>query len=312
MKKYISYFSFAILISFFLTSCEKESITDEVSLIGKNEGSTSGSYLKTETLDEAAIAEINAKADAEFMNFKNVGVQYKSTIPHWVGVIANSTSCPAGVAEIRYYMDCEDKNPATKYSYNGSNDFKPEGLSVDDRKNIYWVVCIVDAKQHNFYPIKKGFAIFDLSSLTNLNNTSEVCIHSDDEDTDNKNRYDSQNVGFSRSLGPTNTPFQTGSYNNSNGWTEFWLYYFTAQDTPWKLPDLGFEYSVLSQFDCCNWTNQNILEIDTEDNDPSNTMRIYPEFGNAYSASSIDDTYHIAEVGKNIKLFIQNSATYRW
>lgn len=125
-------------------SCSKETITDELTSV-KNEGMVPEDYVKTEIIDEDAIKEIQATADAEFMRFKRSGSHLKSTIPHWVGVIPNANSCPVGVAEIRYHMDCEDSDPQlTKYTY-GDPCFKPGGLSVDSRKNVDWVVCIVDA-----------------------------------------------------------------------------------------------------------------------------------------------------------------------
>ena len=247
-------FSFALLTSFLLISCEKQSITDEVSSIGKNEGASPEGYVKTEILDDAAIMEINAKADAEFVKFKKSVSHLKSTIPHWVGVIANSTSCPSGVAEIRYFMDCEDTRPATKYRYNAS----------------------------------------------------EVFINSDDEDN-NANRFDSPSYGFTRNSSAPYYPTHNLLKN-----TNFWFYYFKAESNSLKLPNLGFNYSVFSQFDCCNWTNQNVLEADTEDDSPSNSMRVYPENATPYNASTLDATYRIFEVGGNINYFVQNSAVYRY
>jgi hypothetical protein len=306
MKKFLYLFLFVLLTSAFLISCQKESITDEISSIGKNEGVSPEGYVKTEILDEAAIAEINAKADAEFIRFKKSGSHLKSTIPHWVGVIANSTSCPSGVAEIRYFMDCEDSRPVTKYRYNNTGCFKPGGLSLSG-SNLYWVVCIVDANQYNFDNINKGYAIFDLSHIQYLRNAAEVFINSDDEDNDNSNRFDSPSYGFTRNSASPYYPTQTLLKN-----TNFWFYYFKAENNSLKLPDLGFDYSVFSQFDCCIWTNQNVLQADNEDDRPSNSMRVYPENATPYNAHTLDETYRIFEVNGNINYFVQNSAVYRY
>mgnify|MGYP000684070476 CR=1 FL=1 len=271
-------------------SCSKETITDELTSV-KNEGMVPEDYVKTEIIDEDAIKEIQATADAEFMRFKRSGSHLKSTIPHWVGVIPNANSCPAGVAEIRYHMDCEDSDPQTKYIY-GDPCFKPGGLSVDLRKNVDWVVCIVDANKYNFDNINKAYAVFDLSHIQFLRGAAEVFINSDDEDTRNANRFDSPSYGFTRNSSSPYYPTQTLSRN-----TQFWFYYFKAEDNPRKLPNLGFSYSVFSNFDCCVWKDQNILDVDTEDNSPANLMRVYPENSTPYNAGLLDATFKIFEVG---------------
>jgi hypothetical protein len=307
MKKYA--FLSLLVSSFFIMSCEKDSITDELSEINKNDGS------KIETLDDAAIIEITAKADAEFIRFNSYGSSLKSANAHWVGVIANSNDCPSGVKEIRYHMDSEDNNPLTSYAYNNASCFKSRGLKIVSSSNLDWVVCIVDANKHYFDNINKGYAIFDLSHETHLRGASEVFIHSDDEDTHNDNRYDSPSYGFAKTNGDGQDPLQAGSYNSQDGhgWTEFWLYYFPAQSTSRKLPKLGFEYSVFSNFVCCNWTNQNIVKFDCEDKKNKTVVKVYPETGSSYNSSLLDATYKV--LGKdskgNLSYYIQNSSVYR-
>jgi|GEM_PF-7048969 len=308
MQKATSLLFFITAIFLGFQSCQKDDITNELKNFVKVEDYYEDEYDKSVvTFDEEAILEISARADEEFYRFKALESHLKSGIPHWVGVIARNRSCPSGIGEIRYFMDCEDNRPATRYVYGDNNCFKAGGLEVTGG-NLYWVVCIVDASIHNFDNINKSYAIFDFSHIQFLRGAGEVFVYSDDEDTNNKNRYDSPSYGFAKNPSSPYYPVQHGDIRN----TPFWFYFFKAENTSHKLPNIGFEYAVFSKFDCCNWQNQNIVLADTEDKNNKNIMKVYLENSTPFTTTVLDDTYRIFEVTGNINYFIQNSAVYRY
>lgn len=174
-------------------------------------------------------------------------------------------------------MDCQDDEPGKNDKNNTDwvhkNCYTSKGLRIDNNGNVDWYVCIVDANKYNFRRMKYGYAIFDLSAQTNLNGADEIFVHSDDEDKNNANKYLSTQYGFEKSNNSNYYPYQQ-TYKN----TEFWLYYFAPDSkSTYKLPNLGFEYDVFGNFECCNYNNQNILRIDSEDKNNANVVKRYKE-----------------------------------
>ena len=110
--------------------------------------------------------------------------------------------------------------------------------------------------------------------------------------------------------------------------TEFWLYYFAPDSkSNYKLPNLGFEYDVFGNFDCCDYKNQNILITDSEDHKCNNYINIYkPESGYPKTLEGADRymlycendgqgfDYNrvIVNTGSHIKFAIQSSKVYRY
>lgn len=265
-----------------------------------------------------SVAEIAARIDREMSGIRTIRktAAQSSSIPHYVGVISATGKCPRKeeFGEIRFYMDCEDNNPDTKYMKEEEGCYKSKGLEVDKYKNVTWVVCIVDANKYQFRNMKYGYAIFDLSHIQYLNGAAEVFVHCDDEDRNNQTRYLSGSYGFERNSSSSYWPTQI-----KRGNTEFWLYYF-APDTKsnYKLPNLGFEYDVFGNFDCCSYKEQNILRTDSEDNNCNNYWEICEQGTDKLRNNHFKEDHLFGSDGKIIKkdkghfyFAIQSSHYYR-
>jgi len=297
------------LVFFLLTllaiSCSKETMTDE---IDKLDQSKTGTTKKEGEIDYAMVNTIKLQADEKFNYLKSFQTKLKSAAatPIYVGVLPNSGTCPAGVNQIIWWEDLEDDGPITKYEHAGC--FKTGGLQVDNLGgNAKWVVCIVDAYSYNFSAIKYGYGVFALSAQQFYNNSDEASIFIDDENSSNGDNFQNPTYGFVRN---PNSPYYPTQNNVHN--TIFSLYYFKPVSTSTtKLPNLGFSYSIFSNFSCCDWTNQNTVELDAEDSSPSNTITYYPLNQSGYLVNQIDATYGVMQRDKNVRVFIQNADIYR-
>ena len=265
-----------------------------------------------ETIDEEGIFKLTQEMDELYKKLNSqITVSTRSTHPHWVGVIPNSGKCPIGVNEIRYHEDLENNDPCTRYMYNNAGCFKSEGLKVVGG-DIDWVVCIVDGNQYKFNKIAKGYAIFDLSLpqyYDNYNNSTSVYIYLDDEDSRNKNMFHNPSYGFFRNTAPGGLPLQVNQPN-----TEFWFCYFTGGNYNARLPELGFEYSVFGNFDCCSWVNQNEIIADQEDSNNRSFIKVHNQGTNSYTLSHnqvVDNESFILRYLGNIMYYIQNAAPYK-
>lgn len=274
-----------------------------------------------------SIEEIEARVDRESLRNRIVrkAASQSSSIPHYVGVISSTGKCPNGVGEIRYFMDCQDDEPAkfdkndTEYLYNGAGCYQSGGLDIDDNGNVTWVVCIVDANKYNFKRMKYGYAIFDLSHTQYLNGAAEVLVHSDDEDNNNANDYLCGSYGFVRNESSPYWPTQPKNKKDLRN-TEFWLYYFAPDpNSKYRLPNLGFEYDVFGNFDCCSYKKQNILITDSEDHKCNNYWIIFQQGKDKKTESQLGTNYLFGSNNKILKnsgshfhFAIQASSYYRY
>ena len=265
-----------------------------------------------------SIEEIVARADAQFhktMNLRKNRVAMASGIPHYVGVLSATGGCPSGAPNISYVMDCENSKNNTKFeNVTCNNCYRPKGAQIIPGGDIWWSICIVDANKYYFPKMEYSYAIFDFSTEQYLGDRriTNIHVHSDDEDTNNHNRFKNTSYGFERS--EFGYPTQMKRKN-----TEFWLLYFEADDTQNKLPNLGFDYDVFSNFKC-QYETAAILIADTEDNDPSNNVRIYEPATNTKPADDynkngdwVDSKFNIIKNGKGHMYYaIQNTKGYRY
>lgn len=275
-----------------------------------------------------SIEEIEARIHRQLQNHRIMKkAAYWSNKPHFVGVLSTKESCPGG-QYIEYYMDCQDDEPAkndkcdTKFLHNDYGCYKPKGVTIDRNGNVKWTICIVDANKYQFRSMKYGYAIFDLSHIQYLNEAGELFVHSDDEDKNNANRYLSPSYGFEKNTSSDYLPTQKSMRN-----TEFWLYYFApAPNSKYKLPNLGFEYEVFGNFECCNNKNQNVLITDSEDHKCNNYLEYYlPQSGYPKKDGQLGVDYFycpenktfnnkrvIKNTGSHIYFAIQSSKVYRY
>ncbi len=222
--------------------------------------------------------------------------------------------------EIVYHMDCEDNGNYGVHGthYEKDDCYKSAGLIRNSSGDVDWRVCIVDARKYKFGKMKYAYAIFDLSHEKFWNGAYEIFVHFDDEDKNNKNQYKGNtNFGFAVNTNYPYYPKQEGSYSSGNGWTNIWFYYFPTDPTSnLKLPNLGFEYDVFSNFNCCSYTKQNIFYIDSEDKKNNNNIRIFEnaqKAGYNKNGKYIDATYKVmANLGSHIVFAVQSSSTYRY
>ncbi len=292
-------------ISFCLAGCEKETITDEVNSIN-NQTATISEKIETEPIEAELIA-LKVLADEEFNYLRQFQTNLKSTMstPVYVGVLPNSGSCPAGVPQIIWNEDLENSGCATKWLHLDVGCFKPSGLSLPG--DAIWKVCIVDANTYNFDNIKYGYGVFALSFLQFFHGAADVSVFIDDNDQNNSSRFLNPTYGFTRNSASPYYPTQTLIGN-----TSFWLYYFKAESNTLKLPNLGFEYSIFSNFKCCDWTNQNVAYLDAEDDSPSNSIVKYVENEKGVTVNKLDDTYGVIQKDRNVYVYLQNAASYRY
>lgn len=265
----------------FLTvvACEDNNITSDIenvedSILGDVETLADGTIFPKESIEE-----IEATIKSQMQNHKIMKkAAYWSNTPHYVGVLAAPGSCKDKTMYIKWYMDCQDDEPmkldknATRLLYTDADCYKPKGATIDPNNgNVTWHVCIVDANKYKFKSMKYGYAIFDLSHIQYLNGAGELFVLSDDEDNRNANRYLSPSYGFDRNSGSNYLPTQSSMRN-----TRFWLYYFAPDPkSNYKLPNLGFEYEVFGNFDCCNNQFQNVLQTDSEDHNNISYLELY-------------------------------------
>lgn len=268
------------------------------------------------------MSAIEARADGVISKYRRTRKSVFSTDDHpvWVGVLVSKGACPNSTMEIVYHMDCEDDRDNDSKNgtrYYDESCYKSDGLKWDDRRNTDWRVCVVDARKYKFGRMKYAYAIFDLSIEKFWNGAYEVFIHSDDEDKNNDNYYkENTYLGFAANNDYPYYPIQSGSYGRGNGWTEMWFYYFPADSkSTLKLPNLGFEYDVFSNFDCCNYSKQNIFYIDSEDNRNNNNLRIYKnaaDRGSSMKYEFIDSQYKVmGNFVHHLVFAIQSSSVYR-
>ncbi|MBR3566997.1 MAG: hypothetical protein IKN94_01850 [Salinivirgaceae bacterium] len=273
-----------------------------------------------------SVAEIAARIDREMSGIRTIRktAAQSSSIPHYVGVISATGKCPYGVGEIRYYMDCQDNEKLkfdkndTEYQHNDPGCYKSKGLDINSKGNVTWVVCIVDANEFKFRRMKYGYAIFDLSHTQYLNGAAEVLVHSDDEDNNNANEYLCSSYGFVRNESSPYWPSQPKDKKDLRN-TEFWLYYFAPDpNSGYKLPNLGFEYDVFGNFDCCSYKKQNILITDSEDHKCNNYWALCQQGSNKKTENQLGENYLFGSNGKILKnhnshfyFAIQSSRYYR-
>ncbi len=258
-------------------ACEDNNMTSDIenveeSLLGDVETLADGTVFPKESIEEIEAAIMNQMQNRKIMKRAANG----NNTPHYVGVLAEEGSC--GGMYIKWYMDCQDDEPmkldknATGLLHNDAGCYKPKGVTIDGNGNVTWYVCIVDANKYKFKSMKYGYAIFDLSHIQYLNDAGELFVLSDDEDNRNANRYMSPSYGFERNSGSNYLPKQELPMRN----TKFWLYYFAPNpQSKDRLPNLGFEYEVFGNFDCCNNKNQNVLITDSEDHNNINYLELY-------------------------------------
>lgn len=307
------------VISFLSVVACEDNITNDIenieeSVLCESDNST--------ILQKESIAEIEARADEVINRFRKTrkSVFDVSDQPVWVGVLVSKGTCPNSTMEIIYHMDCEDDKDndsrnGTRYGDEGC--YKSAGLTWDKKRNADWRVCVVDARKYKFGRMKYAYAIFDLSFEKFWNGAYEVYIHSDDEDKKNDNHYKPNTyLGFAANTNYPYIPKQEGSFNRKTGWTEMWFYYFPADPkSTLKLPNLGFEYDVFSNFNCCNNEKQNLFYVDSEDNRKSNDLKIYKnsyDKGTTIKDGFIDNQFKvIGNTMSHLIFAIQSSSKYR-
>jgi hypothetical protein len=303
-----------LMAAFITVSCSKETVTDEISKID-NSRIVNSEKIEGEP-DSAKLLEAKIYADEQFNYLRQFQTRLKSSsgIATYVGVIPNGVQCPPGVPQIIYHEDLESINSLTKWEHSDAGCFKTPQILIDGAGDVNWYVCIVDANTYNFDHIKYGYGVFALSLPQYFNGSSEVSVWIDDDNNSllggNKNQFLSPTYGFTRNAASNYYPTQS-PFNN----TFFWLNYFKADATSTlKFPDLGFSYSVFSNFVCCDWTNQNILLLDAEDSSPSNSIYYYEENKAKVPLLSckVDNTYGILSTDKNVHIYLQNADVYRY
>ena len=298
-------------------ACEDNSITSEIENVEDDilyESDELGGMSR-----KASVAEIEARADEQYqksMNLRKNRVTAATSMPHWVGVLSASGGCPSGVPNISYYMDCEDNKNDTKFFNPECTDcYRPKGAQIVGNGNVQWSICIVDAKKYNFQKTEYAYAIFDFSLEQYLGkkNIKSVYVFNDDEDNDNKNDYGNSSCGFVRRASGQ-LPIIKDSRN-----TEFWLLYFDADDnSSYKLPNIGFDYDIFSNFNC-DYKNEAILIVDSEDKKCCNSVITYYPATETQAAHKegkldtwVDSKYKIIKnSGSHMHFAIQKSSVHR-
>lgn len=312
----------AFLTVIAMCSCEDNISNDITGNIENIEESVSYESDEYGITRKESFADIEARADAAINRYrKNRKAAYNtSDHPVWVGVLVSKGTCPNPTMEIVYHMDCEDnKDNDSRHGtrYEDENCYKSAGITWDSRRNTKWRVCVVDARKYKFGRMKYAYAIIDLSIEKFWNGAYEVFVHSDDEDRNNNDNYkENTYLGFAANNNYPYYPIQDGSFSNGTGWTNLWFYYFPADPTSkMKLPNLGFEYDVFSNFSCCDNSKQNLFHVDTEDTNPNNYIKIYKnanDNGSQKNGIFIDATYKImANLNHHMVFAIQSSSVYR-
>ena len=307
----------AFLTVITMCSCEdnvSDNITGDIDAIEESVIYETGEFGITR---KESVEEVMARADAQFqkaMNLRKNRVAAASGIPHYVGVLSGSGGCPSGVPNIGYHQDCENTKNNTHYEKpDCTGCYKSKGAVVRGG-DVDWSICIVDAKKYNFQKTKYAYAIFDFNMEQYLGekNIKSVFVLNDDEDKNNRNDFGNSSYGFDRVESGYPKKVRRGN-------TEFWLLYFDADaDSEYKLPKLGFEYDVFSNFNC-DYASQAVLVVDSEDKNNINNVKIY------YPATATEAAKYIVKNGdwidpkfniiKNAKghMFyaIQKSSAYR-
>ena len=311
----------AFLTAITMCSCEDNISNDITGDIENIEESVSYENDEYGITRKESFADIEARADAQFqkaMNLRKNRVRAASGIPHYVGVLSGSGGCPSGVPNISYHQDCEDNGNDTKYiRVHCNNCYTPKGAKIDKYGNVNWSVCIVDARKYNFKRTKYAYAIFDLSMEQYYgSDVPNIYVYNDDEDDTNGNQYYNASFGFKRS--DSGYPVQERNQQYKEN-TEFWLLYFTEDSkSNYKLPNLGFDYDVFSNFGC-DFSKQAILQIDSEDDNCRNHIDIfYPNNNNTPAHTTynkqgwVDNKYSIVKNDDGHMFYaIQKSSVYR-
>lgn len=296
-------------------ACEDNNITSDIENV--EEGILYESDELGEMTRKASVAEIKARADEQYhksMNLRKNRVAAATSIPHWVGVLSATGGCPAGVPNISYYMDCEDKRTDTQYEYhNCTNCYRPKGAQIVNGGDVKWSICIVDAKKYNFQRIKYSYALFDFSMEQYLGeqNIASIYVYNDDEDKGNCNKFMNSSYGFERA--EYGLPQQNHSRN-----TAFWLLYFKKDNNYMKLPNIGFDYDIFSNFDC-DYAKQAVLITDSEDDNCNNSVVLYTPATTTSAATDdpvydrwVDSDYKIVKnSGSHMHYAIQKSSVWR-